>query len=397
MIETLARCHLQLPADRRLDVEFFSEGAFNKLYTVAVSDDDGNPGHPRYIFRATAPVEPFNKTASEAATLSYLREYTSIPVPYVIAYSATAETELGCEWILMERVPGVALEDIWSEVDLEVKSRVTRSIAGFLGQLRDVRRCFNAIGNLYLRGDIGASNATAHVVPTKDEKYVVGPIVTPYMFAGGRKLRVSRNLGPYSNDAEYIAALTAAETEEMKLLLSADAHLHDDFDEDLAEDAEDVIEVLGELQAISTTLFPSRPRHFGLLHHDLSLANVLVDPKTHVITAIVDWECVGTRPHWEDTYPLFLSGPDIYKEVEPLAPGDTDELRVECWENWEKTKLRSVFDQELGKARRIHDRGDAVRLDFRQQLDWVDISHMRVKNWMREYNERCAQVEQEMA
>ena len=55
VIETLARRHLQLPVDCRLDVRFFSEGAFNKLYTVAISGDSGNP---QYIFRTTTPVNP---------------------------------------------------------------------------------------------------------------------------------------------------------------------------------------------------------------------------------------------------------------------------------------------------------------------------------------------------
>lgn len=388
VIERLSESHLQLPAECHLVVNFFSEGAFNKLYAIAVSDDGGNLESTQYIFRATSPVEPFYKTASEVATLSYIRERTSIPVPRVIAHNSTEENELGCEWILMERVPGVALANVWSDIDLETKSRETKLIAEFARQLRDTQRRFAAIGNLYFREDINASGPTVRVVPTEDEKYVLGPIVTPYMFAGGRKLRVSRDLGPFSNDAEYIAALAATEIEDMKLLLSADAHSYADFDEDLAEDAEDIIEVLNELQTISTTLFPSRPRHFTLHHHDLSLANILVDPATYEITGIVDWECVGTRPHWEDTYPLFLLGPEVDGEVEPLAPGDKDEFRVERWENWERMTLRSVFDRELGEIRHGHDGEDEVRREFRQQLDWVGISQKRVQNWMKGYAER---------
>ena len=392
VIEKLSRNRLQLPANRHLTVTIFSEGAFNKLYTIAVSNDGDSFGSPEYIFRATSPVEPFYKTASEVATLSYIRELTSVPVPRVIAYSSTAENELGCEWILMEKVPGVALANVWGDMDLETKSRETKVIAGFVRQLRDIRRPFAAIGNLYLREDIDTSDAAVRVVPTEDEKYVLGPIVTPYMFSGGRKLRVSRNLGPYSNDAEYIAALAATELEDMKLLQSADANSYGDFDEDLADDAEDIIEVLNELQTISAPLFPSRLHHFALYHHDLSLANVLVDPATCQVTGIVDWECVGTRPHWEDTYPLFLLGPEIEGEVEPLAPGDTDEFRVERWENWEKMKLRSVFDRELGEARHEHDEEDGVRRGFREQLDWVEVSQRRVKNWIKEYVERHIQT-----
>jgi hypothetical protein len=218
------------------------------------------------------------------------------------------------------------------------------------------------------------------VLCTEDEKYVLGPLTTPYMFVGGRKLCVPRDLGPYSNDAEYIAALAAPEREDMKLLLSPDAHLHSNFDKDLAEDAEEIIQVLDELQPILSVLFPSHPRNFALHHHDLSLRNILVDPATHQITGIVDWECVGTRPHWEDTYPQFLLGPEI-TEVEPLDPGETDPVRVE---HWEKMNLRLVFDKELGEAR--HDDGrDEIRREFMQQLDLVGFSQKMVLNWMKEW------------
>ena len=179
MIETLSRVHLKVPADRQVTVAFFAEGAFNKLYTITVSDGGDSIGSPQYIFRATSPVEPFYKTASEVATLSYIREHTSIPVPQVVASSSRADNELGCEWILMERVPGVALADVWSDMDLETKSRETKVIAGFLRQLWDIRGRFTGIGNLYFLEDIDISNPAVRVVPTEDEKYAIGPIVTP--------------------------------------------------------------------------------------------------------------------------------------------------------------------------------------------------------------------------
>jgi hypothetical protein len=230
------------------------------------------------------------------------------------------------------------------------------------------------------------------VLCTEDEKYVLGPLVTPYMFAGGRKLCVPRDLGPYSNDAEYIAALAASEREDMKLLLLPDARLHSDFDEDLAEDAEEIIQVLDELQPIFSVLFPSQPRTFALHHHDLSLPNILVDPATFQITGIIDWECVGTRPHWEDTYSQFLLGPEITEEIEPLAPGDMDTFRVEHWENWEKVKLCLVFDRELGEAHHDDDRRDKIRREFRKQLDIVGVSPRMARNWMKESGELLSEI-----
>lgn len=301
-MERLCRNYLRLPSCR-LDVTFFSEGAFNKLYTIAIDGVNFGSDSPyTFVLRATSPMEPFYKTASEAATLSYILEHTSIPVPRVIAHYPTAENELELEWILMERLPGVALAKVWSNIDLETKRRLTKQIAGFARQLLDIQRRFTAIGNLYLWEDIDTLDVGVRVVPTDDKKYVLGPVVTPYMFAGGRKLRVSRDLGPYSDDAAYISALAATTIEDMKLLLSVDAHSYSDFDEDLAEEADDILQVLKELQTFSTTIFPSPPSYFSLNHHDLSLANILVDPRTYNITGIVDWESVGTRPHWEDIY-----------------------------------------------------------------------------------------------
>ncbi|KIL64133.1 hypothetical protein M378DRAFT_178966 [Amanita muscaria Koide BX008] len=391
-IESVARKHLRLSAGDHISATFFAEGAFNKLFAITVSNGGSTLGSPQYIFRATAPVEPFFKTAGEVATLSYLQEHTSIPVPRIIAHSSTSDNEVGCEWILMEKVPGVALADAWNDIDLETKSKVTRSVAGYVRQLRDLRQRFTGIGTLYFREEIDTFNAAVRVSRTEDGKYVLGPLVTPYMFAGGRKLRVPRDLRPYSNDAEYITALAASEREDMKLLLSPDARLHSDFDEDLAEDAEEIIQVLDELQPILSVLFPSQPRNFALQHHDLSLRNIIVDPATYQITGIVDWDCVGTRPRWEDTYPQFLLGPEITEEIEPLAPGDTDAFRVERWENWEKMKLRLVFDRELGEARHDDDGRDEIRREIRKQLDIVGVSPGMARNWVKESGERCANV-----
>jgi len=214
-IETLSRDHLLVPGDCPISVTFFAEGAFNKLYTIAVSDGGDSIGSPQYIFRVTSPVEPFYKTASEVATLSYPRKHTSIPVPRAIASNSRAENELGWEWILLEMLPGVALADVWSDMDMETKGRMTKVIAGFLRQLRDIQQHFPFIGNLYFHDDI--SPLVRHYAAV-DTKYTLGPIVTPFMFAGGRKLRIPRDLGPYPNDAEYVSALATVELEDMKLL-----------------------------------------------------------------------------------------------------------------------------------------------------------------------------------
>jgi aminoglycoside phosphotransferase (APT) family kinase protein len=58
------------------------------------------------------PVTPKVKTLSEVATLAYVREKTSIPVPKVVAYDADLTNELGFEYIRMERVDGHPLREM---------------------------------------------------------------------------------------------------------------------------------------------------------------------------------------------------------------------------------------------------------------------------------------------
>ena len=193
IIESLSRNHLQTPAECGLNVTFLAKGGFNKVYTVAASYDGIDP-QLSYVFRVTLPVEPFYKTASEVATLSYIREHTSVPVPHVIAHSSTADNELGYEWILMEKIPGVSLKSVWQDMDTETKERETRVVAQYAKQLCDWCS-FDAIGNLYFRKDL--LDGTVRSVPTTDDRFVVGPTVTVFMFCGGRKVRLLRNLGPY--------------------------------------------------------------------------------------------------------------------------------------------------------------------------------------------------------
>ena len=357
---------------------FFAEGALNKLYAISTFGDNAVESQLPYVFRVTIPVEPFYKTASEVATLSYIRKHTSVPAPRVIAHSSTADNELGFEWILMERIPGVSLKSVWCEMDMEA-----RVVAQYVKQLHD--RCsFDLIGNLYFRDDL--LDGKARTSQTSDDEFVIGPIVTSFMFAGGRKLRLPRNLGPYSDDGEYMAAFMDAEVEDAKFLQLPQARMYAGFDEDLAEDAPEIIEALGMFREAWKTLFPSHPRTphpFALTHHDLSLSNILVDPTTFKIMGIVDWECTGTRPFWEVRYPVFLQGREIEEEPEPLSPGDDDACRVEHWEDWEKTVLRPSWDEELGNVDHGDDTTDQMRLAWRRRLDWLEISVRMAVGWVK--------------
>ena len=69
---------------------------------------------------------------------------------------------------------------------------------------------------------------------------------------------------------------------------------------------------------------------------------------------------------------MFLEEREIVEKSEPLSPGDED---------WEKTKLRPSWDEELGDVDRRDDAVDKMRLEWRRQLDWLEIYVEKVMGW----------------
>ena len=86
----------------------------------------------------------------------------------------------------------------------------------------------------------------------------------------------------------------------------------------LAEEAPEIIEALGESSGK-----PGKP-----FSHIPSLTSVRTSPSRS-----------GTRPFWDERYPMFLEGREIEEEHEPLGPRDEDVVGVEYWEGWEQTIL----------------------------------------------------------
>ncbi|QRD93459.1 hypothetical protein F9C07_2204734 [Aspergillus flavus] len=266
VIRSLAMKHLPGSYDT-MDVAFFAEGSFNKLYCVS------SPHLPQdYLIRVALPVDPFFNRESEVATLAYIRKYTSIPVPKVLAFCSSSESELGFEWILMEKIGGVPLLDIWDEMPVEAKESLPTEICGYLKSHQDLQ--FIKIGSLYfslVRERVGTRDfgGTLQAIPTNttldcgiNTDFVIGRAVSLWFFRDKR------------------------------LSLSAD---RDDFysetDEVLAEEQDDVLDTCYSLEKLVSYIFPPPCEQYEdelLYHDDLSASNILVDPVSYHVTGIVD-------------------------------------------------------------------------------------------------------------
>ncbi|KAJ7735375.1 hypothetical protein DFH07DRAFT_987346 [Mycena maculata] len=88
--------HMKTPVAR---IVFLSAGTFHKAYLITLTSSH------QVVARVARRFMPRLKTESEIATLSYLREKTSVPVPEVHCYDSNPYNRLGGEYILMSKVP----------------------------------------------------------------------------------------------------------------------------------------------------------------------------------------------------------------------------------------------------------------------------------------------------
>jgi aminoglycoside phosphotransferase (APT) family kinase protein len=393
----IALRHLPLTSSS-YEIAFFAAGAFNKLFLLhPVNDADGTL--ESFIMRVSLPVDPYFKTASEVATLQFVRKNTSIPVPQIIASDSSADNELGFEWILMTKIPGVPLESLWESPDLVWDSRVqiTKTLAGYVKQLRSFK--FPLMGNLYRssRPEIervawlkDLSSKLRFVPLSDDPEFAIGPLATlPFVY--GDRIHLQNSRCAFETSSSYLTTLLRLHISSAinrKITASKD----DEYDEDDISEFEDMIGAYESLLSALPIFFPSDSSDaetFSLFHDDISINNILVDPTTYRITGIVDWECVSLQPLWEVArVPKLLEGPEVlefhgYSQIPdtppPPEPG-ADAVQKEQREALEQMLLRRIFYDETGGNSKLRSR---ERL-FENKTNQVDFRPTIIRNWANE-------------
>lgn len=301
-------------------VTFMGQGAFNKLYRI-------NSGEDLAILRISLPVDPGAKTLSEVATLQFMRQYGSIPVPTVRAYDPSNSNPIGFEWILMDLMPGITLDQVWKSIPLSAKKAIVSQIAQHSASM--FSRQFRMIGNIF-----PISNGTGHFEVQR---------VVSLQFFWGRDTATLVSQGPFQTSKDWIAARLLLKRTDCENVVR---HSQDD---DEREDAERTLRIIARLINILSMYFPSATTEQTMLFHDdLSERNILVD-KDGKLTAIVDWESVSALPLWKACqFPAFLEGRDRNEKpiLEDYCETGSDKPGELFWEHlkqFELTELRLYF------------------------------------------------------
>ncbi|EAQ86780.1 hypothetical protein CHGG_08033 [Chaetomium globosum CBS 148.51] len=352
----------QFPEFANAEIQYFAKGTFNRLYSLTHASWEKS-----YIFRVSIPVEPFFKTESEIATMEYVRQHTTMPIPRVIAFSSSDANELGYEWVLMEMMPGEPLRTLWGAMPDAARVKVFAELAVHVKQLVALR--FSKFGSLYfadVSDQVLPRNVSSPVKEGNDDevvdkdigpggRFVLGRIVAQDFFFD-KRVYYPGSRGPFETTRELVdMRLELLERRLRELSPVEGAAWYCENDRELDKNKDRVYELFEQLKALVPRLVPhdNGPEDVGILwHDDLSEHNLLLDPVTFKLTAVVDWESVSVIPAYEtyDARPAWLSDRDwrptpLVQLARGIPPND---------EFITADKLRRVG--EMGPAREAYHR-----------------------------------------
>lgn len=153
-----------------------TEGGFNRIFLIQF--DDGED----VVVRIPTPIAgpPRYTTASEVATLDWLRSVIGIPVPRVLVYSATSDNPVGAEYMLMERVKGDSLASRWLSLTTDEVKDIMTQIATMEQKTSSFK--LPGYGSLYYKCDIRDEPQ----IPIPNSELCIGPLACRSFWHGIR-------------------------------------------------------------------------------------------------------------------------------------------------------------------------------------------------------------------
>jgi thiamine kinase-like enzyme len=380
IIASIARAHLGCDEEALPHVSFYAQGAFNKLYKVSTVDTT-------CLMRVSLPVDPRYKTESEVATIEFVRQKTSLPVPRIIAFDSRNENELGFEWILMEMMPGVTLRKRWRKMSWDAKENIVKCLVKNHARLFEHR--FYRIGNIFDSEKQASSTS-----------FTLDRMVS-LIFFWGDHLTHNVSRGPFTSSHDWLKAhLQLVLTDQQRILDST-------CDEDEIEDAEAALDLAKRLFEILPTIFlpnVNAGEPTMLFHDDLSMQNIMVDDDGQ-LTAVIDWECVSAMPLWracqvpalldqrtreekpdKETYAADSDEEDA-KDHDGLDNEGMTDLYWEHVLEYEMTQLRKLFLTEMQKTQPewiAIMRDNSLKADFEMAVHKCGsgMAFKRIKRWI---------------
>ncbi|KZV80714.1 hypothetical protein EXIGLDRAFT_780623 [Exidia glandulosa HHB12029] len=353
-VEALKRAVLDCTGAKSvLDIRKLPEGRCNKVFLVELDNSR------TVIARIPTPIAgpPHLVTASEVATIHFLRNRLGLKqVPRVLAWSSRASgTAVGAEYIIMETAVGVALDNVWDDLPMEMKLSVVYEWAKFEEPVIQAFSESACYGSLYYRADLSPDDGKTHDVITngvKDNTFVIGPSLETRLWSKDdhcHLLDVDR--GSWPDVAAYLDSIIETQRAWIKRFASPPKICTPfDLPPSLQQPAAH-LRLLDQLQ-------DSNPNNIFLSQDALNRGKI-------EISAVIDWQHTAILPlYLQAQFPLFVSNwkptgqdPDLEQFQK-----EHDYLRMAYHTLYQDGGLNNAWSSALGYGLRIRPAASVLHL-----------------------------------
>ncbi|KAK2855626.1 hypothetical protein FQN49_005006 [Arthroderma sp. PD_2] len=294
------------------NIEKCADGMFNKAYIFTL--DNGK----QVIGKVPNPNAgiPHHTTASEVATIDFMRNVLKTPAPEVYAWKSRLDdgNKVGAEYIIMEKFEGVQLGRVWHTLDPADKMKVFLQVFDYQRVWTSTK--FASFGSLYYRDDLDKPLRKPLVVDqdgqtVKFDRFAVGPAAGREWSDNGRSsLKCDR--GPWDSLYEYRRAIgfrekLAIEREPSppkQLAMLYGPRLYQPTQRKRLGAVESYLKLLSVLLPLDLELASGH-----LWHDDLHSENIFVNKeKPTEVVGIIDWQSTQISPLFDHCMdPAFLA------------------------------------------------------------------------------------------
>ncbi|CAF1214210.1 unnamed protein product [Didymodactylos carnosus] len=347
---------------------------FNSIYLVALPEIPDGFTTTEFVLRLSKPLHPRVKTQNEVGWLNFIatqKNSSKIRVPKLLFWSDSTE-EIGFEYTVLEKLPGVTLCDIWETVDPQLL------VSQVVDVILELRQLTSKLGDKKWFGGI-----------TGDGKNP-GPFVevTGYTSEHIRQFWPSSSYPSESYETLNLTTAFNSWKEYLSARLQRDIHVIEMHDS--------CTTLRGSfLTRLRENIIPRSNSSFDvegvIAHRDLHFGNLLWSTETNSISGVLDWELAGIYPLsdwnpgntlWTITTPTKSTSTtqERFFEMldEELAKRDTGIIETTMEENSEEYHYQRIVSLTYWIVRRyVEGRGDEER----------------VKGWMKEWQEHATELD----
>ena len=279
----------------------FTPNTVDGILPKARAEPDGSAA---LVLRVSGNHLPKIKTANEVAVMKWVLQHTNLPIPTVIRFDVSSSNAVGHEYTLLEKVPGISVDEIYDSLDPATKHSLVCQLANFLDQLHS--HAWDFIGGLQLSPD--GNNVIAG--PVVDETFWQSPDILSF-WPADESVGSLNVVGPFRTYTEFVAASID------RYIYAINRHPSLVFMQDLVPRLHTFLALLKD-KSRTDDLGLNRSR-LVLAHKDMHFANIMFDPNTGRITGILDWEFAGVVPasRWNPVRAFLWNGkrtPEAKKE-----------------------------------------------------------------------------------